>query len=133
MLLQYLIEELEDKEVLGDTNIDIRKVEYDSSKVQEGDAFIAIKGYEFDGNTFLEQVITKGVKCIVVEKDIDISNLYINDITVIKVSSSRKALAIMSAVYYDHPAQKLKIIGITGTKGKTTTAYMIRDILLASR
>lgn len=133
MLLQYLIEELEDKEVLGDTNIDIRKVEYDSSKVQEGDAFIAIKGYEFDGNIFLEQVITKGVKCIVVEKDIDISNLYINDITVIKVSSSRKALAIMSAVYYDHPAQKLKIIGITGTKGKTTTAYMIRDILLASR
>ncbi len=133
MLLQYLIEELEDKEVLGDTNIDIRKVEYDSSKVQEGDAFIAIKGYEFDGNIFLEQVITKGVKCIVVEKDIDISNLYLNDITVIKVSSSRKALAIMSAVYYDHPAQKLKIIGITGTKGKTTTAYMIRDILLASR
>ena len=83
MLLQYLIEELEDKEVLGDTNIDIRKVEYDSSKVQEGDAFIAIKGYEFDGNIFLEQVITKGVKCIVVEKDIDISNLCLNDITVI--------------------------------------------------
>ena len=132
MLLQYLIENLTDKEVIGDTNIDIGKVEYDSSKVQEKDVFVAIKGYEFDGNEFLEEVIKKKVSCIVVEDTVDISMLGIKDITVIKVKSSRKALALMSAVYYDNPGSKLKLIGITGTKGKTTTAYMIRDILLAS-
>ena len=132
MLLQYLIENLTDKEVIGDTNIDIGKVEYDSSKVQEKDVFVAIKGFEFDGNDFLEEVIKKKVSCIVVENTVDISSLETNDVTVIKVKSSRKALAIMSSVYYDNPGSKLKLIGITGTKGKTTTAYMIRDILLAS-
>lgn len=132
MLLQYLIENLTDKEVIGDTNIDIGKVEYDSSKVQEKDVFVAIKGFEFDGNEFLADVIEKKVSCIVVEDTVDISSLDIKDITVIKVKSSRKALALMSAVYYDNPGSKLKLIGITGTKGKTTTAYMIRDILLAS-
>ncbi len=132
MLLQYLIENLTDKEVIGDTNIDIGKVEYDSSKVQEKDVFVAIKGFEFDGNEFLADVIEKKVSCIVVEDTVDISSLDIKDITIIKVKSSRKALALMSAVYYDNPGSKLKLIGITGTKGKTTTAYMIRDILLAS-
>ncbi len=132
MLLQYLIEGIKDIEVIGNTNIDIGKVEYDSSKVQEKDVFVAIKGFEFDGNEFLEDVINKKVCCIVVEDTVDISGLDTKDITVIKVKSTRKALAIMSAVYYDNPGNKLKLIGITGTKGKTTTAYMIRDILLAS-
>ena len=132
MLLQYLVEDIEDKEVIGDTNIDVGKVEYDSSKVQEGDVFVAIKGFEFDGNEFLKTVIEKKVKAIVVEKDIDVTEFEKEELTIIKVGSSRKALAIMAAVFYDHPAQKLKMIGITGTKGKTTTAYMIRDILLAS-
>ena len=132
MLLQYLIEDIKEKEVIGNTSIDIGKIEYDSSKVQEGDVFVAIKGFEFDGNEYLADVIEKKVVSIVVEDTIDISNLNTEGITVIKVPSTRKALAMMSAVYYDNPGQKLKLIGITGTKGKTTTAYMIRDILLAS-
>lgn len=132
MLLQYLVEDIENKEVIGDTNIDVRKVEYDSSKVQEGDVFVAIKGFEFDGNEFLKTVVEKEVKAIVVEKNIDTAEFENRGLAIIKVDSARKALAIMSAVFYDHPAQKLKMIGITGTKGKTTTAYMIRDILLAS-
>ena len=73
MLLQYLIEDLEDKEVIGNTNIDVGKVEYDSSKIQKDDVFVAIKGFEFDGNDFLEEVIKKGAVCIVIEKDKDIS------------------------------------------------------------
>lgn len=133
MLLQYLIEDIENKEVIGDTSIDVGKVEYDSSKVQEGDVFVAIKGFEFNGNDFLEEVVfeTK-VNAIVVEKDVDTTNLNREGLTVIKVESSRKALAKMAEVFYDFPAKKLKMIGITGTKGKTTTAYMVRDILLAS-
>lgn len=131
MLLQYLIRNLTTNEVIGKTNKEIGKIEYDSKKIQKDGVFVAIKGYEQDGNDYIKEAIIKGATCIIVE-DIDIKD-YINDeLTVIKVQDSRIALAIISSEYYDNPASKLKVIGITGTKGKTTTAYMIRDIMNAS-
>lgn len=131
MLLQYLVEDLKTIEINGSTNIEIGKVEYDSTKVSQKDVFVAIKGYKEDGNNYIEEAIKNGASAVVVEKDLDIEKI-IDRVTVIKVEDTREALASLAAVYYDNPAKKLKIIGITGTKGKTTTAYMIRDILLAS-
>lgn len=131
MLLQYLLEDLEGKyQVLsGDINVDINKIEYDSNKIEKNDLFVAINGFSNDGNSFINEATQKGAIAVVTDEDIDISNL---NVVVIKVENARRALALISAVYYDRPAKKLQLIGITGTKGKTTTAYMIRDILNAS-
>lgn len=132
MLLQYLIENLSTNEVKGTTNIEIGKIEYDSKKIEKNDVFVAIKGYEQDGNDYINEAIEKGAICIIVENDVDTKLYEDKNVTIIKVENSRIALAVVSSTYYDNPSSKLKIIGITGTKGKTTTAYMIRDIMNAS-
>lgn len=132
MLLQYLIENLTDAKISGSTNVEINKIEYDSKKIEKDDVFVAIKGYEQDGNDFIDEAINSGCKCVILEHDVDISKYQNDTLTIIQVANSRIALAIIAATYYDYPALKLKLIGITGTKGKTTTAYMIRDIINAS-
>lgn len=132
MLLQYLLENFENAEINGDTNIEIVKIEYDSKKINKNDVFVAIKGYVENGNDYIKEALELGACAIVVEKDVDLSSFELVNVTVIKVEDVRIALAKISATYYDYPAKKLKLIGVTGTKGKTTTAYMIRDILNAS-
>lgn len=132
MLLQYLIENLTTNEVIGSTNIEIGKIEYDSKKINEKDVFVAIKGYSQDGNDYIIEAIDNGAIALIIENDVDLSNYSTENMTIIKVDNSRIALAKMAETYFDYPAKKLKIIGITGTKGKTTTAYMIRDIMNAS-
>lgn len=133
MLLQYLIENLENSEITGDTDIEINKIEYDSKKVKSGDVFVAIKGFVDDGINYIDDAIKSGAIAIVTSKNEDISKYICNNITFIRVENTRKALAIIASVYYDNPSSKLNMIGITGTKGKTTTAFMLRDILLASK
>lgn len=134
MNLEKLLDKIEYKVICGTNFIqecEIDNIAYDSRKVNEGSIFICISGAVADGHSFVKDVATKKAKAIVVEKDIDVESIQnINpEIVAIKVASTRKALAIISANYFEHPASKIKTIGITGTKGKTTTTYMVKSML----
>lgn len=118
-----------DYEVLrGSVDTEVSNLVYDSRKVKSGDVFVCISGARRDAHDFVGQVIENGASAVIVEKDIDLKSIQ-GDTTIVKVNSSRYALACMAAAYFDHPAGKLVTIGVTGTKGKTTTAYMIRSVL----
>ncbi|MEG2018638.1 MAG: Mur ligase domain-containing protein, partial [Clostridium sp.] len=105
--------------VSGEDSIIINSVQYDSRKIKQGDAFFAIEGFNLDGHDFIKKAIEKGATVIIVQRDVEL----LEGITFIKVEDSRKALAIAAANYYGNPSEKMKIIGITGTNGKTTSAF----------
>ncbi len=122
--MKKLFDILKDIEVLkseGDKNRPLNHIQYDSRKVVPGDLFIALEGVQTDGHQYIEKAIEKGAKTIIVEKWQE--NLPA-DITQIKVPNTHAALAIMASNYYNRPSAKLKLIGITGTNGKTTTASL---------
>ena len=125
MRLSQLLERLEYEVVQGTEDIAITTLINDSRKVEPGSVFVCISGAVSDGHRFAAEVADKGAAALIVEKEVEVSG----DVTVIRVEDTRYALALMSAAYFGYPANKLKIIGITGTKGKTTTTYMIRSIL----
>ena len=129
MVLAALLEKLEYELVSGSADMQIKDVVYDSRKVTEGSLFICIEGGTVDGHTFIPDVVKKGAKALIVTKDVSDLLPEGADVTVIKVKDSRYALAFVSAAYFGHPAEKLKVIGITGTKGKTTTTYLVKSIL----
>lgn len=125
MKLEKLLNDIEYELIQGDLNQEVSQIDYDSREVKEDGLFVCISGSMADGHKFIDQVIDKGVKTIVVTKDVD----YKEGITYIKVKDSRLALALLSCAFFNHPSRKLKVIGVTGTKGKTTTTYMLKSIL----
>ncbi|MDD3338022.1 MAG: UDP-N-acetylmuramoyl-L-alanyl-D-glutamate--2,6-diaminopimelate ligase [Lachnospiraceae bacterium] len=125
MRLTSLLERLEYECLQGKVDVEVEDVVFDSRKVQEGSLFMCIRGAVVDGHTFAKDVADKGAAVLVVEEAVDVPE----HVTVIKVADTRYAMAVISAAYYDYPAEKLKVIGITGTKGKTTTTYMVKSIL----
>ena len=129
MVLAALLEKLEYELISGSADMQIENVVYDSRKVTEGSLFVCIEGGTVDGHTFIPDVIKKGAKALIVTKDVSDLLPTGADVTVIRVKDSRYALAFVSAAYFGHPAEKLKVIGITGTKGKTTTTYLVKSIL----
>lgn len=129
MVLAALLEKLEYELVSGSADMQIKDVVYDSRKVTEGSLFVCIEGGTVDGHTFIPDVIKKGAKALIVTKDVSDLLPEGTDVTVVRVKDSRYALAFVSAAYFGHPAEKLKVIGITGTKGKTTTTYLVKSIL----
>ena len=129
MVLAALLEKLDYELISGLADVQIKNVVYDSRKVTEGSLFVCIEGGTVDGHTFIPDVIKKGAKALIVTKDVSDLLPEGADVTVIKVKDSRYALAFVSAAYFGHPAEKLKVIGITGTKGKTTTTYLVKSIL----
>ena len=109
----------------GTKDVPVTGICMDSRKVTEGNLFICISGYQSDGHDFIPKALEAGATSLVVEKDVDVPN----DITVVKVKDGRVALALLSAAWYEHPSKDMCVIGLTGTKGKTTTAHMIKKIL----
>ena len=126
MKLSKLLEKIDYEIQKGDIETEVTSLSYDSRNVKEDAVFVCLSGSRMDGHEFIGEVIKKGAKAVIVEKDVVVTE---EEVTVIKVKDSRYALSLMSAAYFDYPATKLTTIGITGTKGKTTTTYMIKSIL----
>lgn len=125
MKLTKLLERLTYQCKKGTVEKEISTLCYDSRKVEQDSIFVCIAGVVSDGHSYVEEVIEKGASVIVAEKEVTVPD----GVTLLSVSNTREALAILSAAYFDYPAEKLKTIGITGTKGKTTSTYMVHAIL----
>ena len=114
MILAKLLEKTEYEVLRGSTDIEITEIVNDSRKVKKGCVFPCIRGAAFDGHKFAAEVASKGAAAIVAEEDVEVPD----GVTVILVKDSRIAMARMACAWFDYPAEKLKMIGITGTKGR---------------
>lgn len=132
MLLSKLLSRVEVKSSVGNLDLDITNIHSDSRKIKEGGLFIAINGFTKNGVEFIPSAIENGAKAVIVEPDVNVEELnHTYNIPIISVQNTRKALAETACAFYDYPAKKLKIVGVTGTKGKTTTTFMTKAILEA--
>lgn len=113
--------------IQGNVDCTVSEVVYDSRKITQNCMFICITGANVDGHEFAGEAIEKGAAVLVVEKEIPVKKE--DPVTVIKVDNTRYAMAFIAAAFFGHPADHLRVIGITGTKGKTTTTYLIKSIL----
>ena len=125
MRLDKLLERLDYEVLQGSVDTDIVTLVNDSREAEKGSAFVCVRGAVSDGHNYAADAAAKGAAALVVEREVNVPE----DVTVILVKDTRYALALMSAAYYGYPAEKMKIIGVTGTKGKTTTTYMVKSIL----
>ena len=123
MKLAELLKGVEVLSYSGDLNIEISGITYDSRETCKGDMFICVSGYTKDGHQYIGEALEKGASALLVEKDVDFS-----EAAVVKVRSSRDAMAILSANFYEYPAEKLRLIGITGTTGRLLTTYGLLKI-----
>ena len=130
MNLKSILNGIEGLKAKGNLDKEILGIESNSKKIEKGYMFVAIKGFSVDGHEFVNQAIENGATTIVVEEDCDLKKINISeDITLIVSKNTREFLAESANNFYGHPSTKFKLIGITGTKGKTTTTFMIKEIL----
>lgn len=123
--LASLLARLDYEIVQGSAEIEITDLVYDSRKITKGCLFVCIKGTVADGHTFVKEAAEKGAAAVLVQDEVEASK----ELTVIRTKDTRYGLALVSAAWFHHPAEELKVIGVTGTKGKTTTTYMVKSIL----
>ncbi len=129
MKLKDILKDVEVLETKGDLEVDITNLGSDSRNLSYGGLFFAIKGFTLDGTKFIETAVKdRGAVAVVVESDFDMSTC-LSDVTYVKVENIRRTLALTAKNFYGNPSEKLKVIGVTGTKGKTTSTFMIKSIL----
>lgn len=114
-----------DYKLLQGNNPEINRIEIDSRKVEAGDVFICIEGFEADGHNFALSAVKAGAASIIVSKDVE----PMNDVTIIKVSDTRAAMSLMASNLYGRPAKNYPLLGVTGTNGKTSSTYFLESIL----
>lgn len=111
-------------------NFEIRGIEYDSRKIEKDFVFVAMTGSAVDGHDFIQKAIDSGAKMIICERDVNAKEYRnANFVTFVQVEDIRKKLGIIASNYYDYPQNKIKIVGITGTNGKTTSSFILENIL----
>jgi UDP-N-acetylmuramoyl-L-alanyl-D-glutamate--2,6-diaminopimelate ligase len=128
MKLSELVDYLEFEILQGSLDTEVNDIQNDSRRVAAGDLFFCITGAVSDGHDFADDVCKKGASVLIVEKEVEAPE----NVTVLKFESSRYAMGMISSKFYGEPSKKMTVIGITGTKGKTTTTYMIRQMLMAA-
>ena len=130
MELKKVLAGLDGLKAKGNLNIDIKGIESDSRKIDKEYMFVAIKGFDQDGHEYIEKAISQGARCIMVQEGFNIKSVNIpEDVTIVMAKDTRYALAIVACNFYEHPSKKFNLVGVTGTKGKTTTTFMIKRIL----
>lgn len=132
MELKNILVGIENLKVKGDLKLNIENIRNNSKDVKENDLFVAIKGFDFDGHAHIKEAIEKGARAVIAEQSEFTKEMLKEvpeNVTLILAENTRYALAIAACNFYENPSRKFRLIGVTGTKGKTTTTYMIRDIL----
>ena len=136
MKLLEVLNNLEFRLIFGDLDNEITSVEYDSRKVTEGSLFVCVRGFTADGHSFASAAVAQGAAALAVDSgrdssfDEELERLASeNNVSVVEIEDTHKHLSDLSANFYGHPENRIAVYGITGTKGKTTTAFMLREIL----
>ena len=127
MKLKILLDQLEIVSATADPETEILGISYDSRKTEKGDLFVAIRGFETDGHRFIPKAIEKKAAVILCETPPE------QEVPFIRVRDSRRALAVCSSVFYGNPSARMRMIGITGTSGKTSVSMLLKHVLEETR
>jgi UDP-N-acetylmuramoyl-L-alanyl-D-glutamate--2,6-diaminopimelate ligase len=126
MKLQKILDGIEFEIIKGDLNIEIKDINYDSRNIKKDNLFIAVSGFKQDGHDFIDSAVINGASAVIIEKELD---FYHPGVSYIKVENSRREMAAAANNFFNKPLRYIDLIGITGTNGKTTTAFLIYSIL----